>query len=141
MPGFHGRLRYSTHRALAGLQRALIQLGFSSLDRAIGSAVSALEIDPTIFVVIGRAADGSVVYTSTELHELAKAGRGPDAGSSGRRGPRPRVATCRKRTRFQDDASWSRWRALCPRYPEAETCANWRLHLEKRRRPSRMSYI
>ena len=54
-----------------GWQRALIQLGFSSLDRAVGSAVSALGIDPTIFVVIGRS-DGSVVYTSIELHELAK---------------------------------------------------------------------
>jgi len=53
-------------------QRALIQLGFSSLDRALGSAVSALEIDPTIFVVIGRS-DGSVVYTSSELHELTPA--------------------------------------------------------------------
>lgn len=56
-----------------GWQRALIQLGFNSLDRAVGSAVSALAIDPTIFVVIGRS-DGSVVYTSTELHELAKPG-------------------------------------------------------------------
>ena len=55
-----------------GWQRALIQLGFSSLDRAVGSAVSALEIDPTIFVVIGRS-DGSVVYTSSELHELTPA--------------------------------------------------------------------
>ena len=56
-----------------GWQRALIQLGFNSLDRAIGSAVSALESDPTIFIVIGRS-DGSVVYTSTELLELAKPG-------------------------------------------------------------------
>ena len=55
-----------------GWQRALIQLGFDSLDRAVGSAVSALEIDPTIFVVIGRS-DGAVVYTSTELHELTLA--------------------------------------------------------------------
>ena len=52
--------------------RALIQLGFNSLDRALGSAVSALEVDPTIFVVIGRS-DGSVVYTSSELHELTPA--------------------------------------------------------------------
>ena len=50
-----------------------LQLGFNSLDRAVGSAVSALAADPTIFVVIGRS-DGSVVYTSTELHELAKPG-------------------------------------------------------------------
>ena len=55
-----------------GWQRALIQLGFNSLDRALGSAVSALEIDPTIFVVIGRS-DGSVVYTSSQLLELAPA--------------------------------------------------------------------
>ena len=57
-----------------GWQRALIQLGFNSLDRAVGSAVSALAVDPTIFVVIGRS-DGSVVYTSTEL----KAGLGQPA--------------------------------------------------------------
>jgi hypothetical protein len=52
--------------------RALIQLGFDSLERALGSAVSTLESDPTIFVVIGRS-DGSVVYTSSQLLELAPA--------------------------------------------------------------------
>ena len=55
-----------------GWRRALIHLGFDSLDRALGSAVTALAVDPTIFVVIGRS-DGSVVYTSSELLELTPA--------------------------------------------------------------------
>ena len=51
-------------------QRALIQLGFDSLERAVGSAVSALADDPTIFVVVGRC-DGSVVYSSADLRQLS----------------------------------------------------------------------